>query len=84
MEDCFEVPDVYVNRTGCGVMDEMRKCYATRNFAPLLGLIEELQIAGNRMEAKLEDLKDLSRLRDKIKEARGVLKKLRAERLKLE
>ena len=41
-------------RTLCDVLDEMRSTYKTRNFASLLGLIEEAQMMGNRMEAKLD------------------------------
>jgi hypothetical protein len=52
----------YNNRVYCDVLDEMRKLYETRNFSSFLGLIEELQIYGNRMEAALEDKKDLMRI----------------------
>ena len=34
------------NRTLCSVLEEMRKCYETRNFAVLPGLIEEAQTYG--------------------------------------
>ena len=44
-----------LNRTLCGVLSEMRKQYKTRNFAGLLGLVEEAQSMGNRMESALED-----------------------------
>jgi len=57
--DIYHLPAANVswNRTLCSVLDEMRKCYETRNFAPLHGLIEEAQTYGNRMEAKLSDVK---------------------------
>lgn len=48
-----------VNRTLCGVLEEMRKAYETRNFSYLPGLIEEAQRMGNRMEAALSDKHDL-------------------------
>lgn len=66
----------YVNRTLCNVLEEMRKCYETRNFSPLAGLIEEAQSMGNRMEAGLSDKSDLNEWR----EERAKLKK---EMLKL-
>ncbi len=39
----------------CSILDEMRKCHETRNFAYLPGLIEEAQMLANRMEAALWD-----------------------------
>lgn len=50
--------DIYPNRTMCAVLEEMRQCTKTRNYSYLLGLIEEVQHMGNRMESKLEDSKD--------------------------
>ena len=41
------------NRYLCDVLNEMRKCVKTLNFSYLLGLIEEAQTLGSRMEAKL-------------------------------
>ena len=68
----------YDTRTLCGVLEDMRKCYETRNFSYLLGLIEEAQTMGNRMEGALEDqdyykhlrkrIKRLTKLRDKLKD----------------
>lgn len=55
------------NRTLCGVLDEMRTCYKTRNFAPLQGLIEEAQTYGNRMESKLSDVRQYERLKERYK-----------------
>ncbi len=51
------------NRTLCSMLDEMCKCYETRNFAVLPGLIEEAQTYANRMEAKLADCKDYDRMK---------------------
>ena len=48
------------NRTMCEVLGEMRKCFQTYNFSPMLGLIEEVQSMGNRMEAALQDKGDIS------------------------
>jgi hypothetical protein len=69
----------YVNRTICDVLQEMRKCYETRNFAPLMGLIEEAQTKANRMEAGLYDKKDIDRMNEEWHELRAKLKALRAE-----
>lgn len=71
------------NRYLCDVLDEMRKSYETRNFSYLLGLIEEAQVLGNRMEAALEDKKDLLRWRKRVSEEKDEYKKLLAETNKL-
>ena len=55
----------------CTVLDEMRKCNETRNYAPLLSQIEEIQILANRMESALEESDEL-RLGD---DYRNLLKK---------
>ena len=67
------------NRTLCDVLEEMRKCNETRNYAALLSLIEEVQIIGNRMESGLTDIQDLSELSDKQAAARKELNALRKE-----
>ena len=41
---------IMANRYLCTVLDEMRECVKTLNFSYLLGLIEEVQTLGNRME----------------------------------
>ena len=61
------------NRILCAVLEEMRDCAKTLNFSYLLGLIEELQTLGNRMEAKLFDIKDFERLHDDIKDLKFIL-----------
>ena len=73
----------WVNRTLCGVLEDMRACDKVKNYAGLGGLIEEAQILGNRMESGLDDKRDLvkmniewSELRKKIKEARVELKEI--------
>lgn len=64
----------YPTRYLCAVLDEMRKCNETRNFAPMLSLIEEAQVLGNRMESALEAFKGIrageeyrQNLKDEIK-----------------
>lgn len=67
----------FPNRTLCDVLAEMRKCHETRNFAPLLGLIEEAQTFGNRMEAGLGDKRDLLQINEELSELRGKRKELK-------
>jgi len=57
----------------CEVLEEMRVCNKTRNYSYLLGLIEEVQTMGNRMEAKLEEGKDYSYRRKQLKKISGIL-----------
>ena len=68
-----------INRMMCDVLEEMRVCVKTLNFSYLLGLIEELQTLGNRMEAKLFDIKDFERLHDDIKDLKKKKKKLKED-----
>lgn len=56
------------NRTLCAVLEEMRKAYETCNFSYLPGLIEEVQTYANRMEAKLEDVRDYENIKKKYKD----------------
>ena len=68
-----------INRMMCDVLEEMRGCTKTMNFSYLLGLIEEVQTLGNRMEAKLYDIKDFERLHDDIKDLKKKKKKLKED-----
>jgi len=72
------------NRYVCDVLDEMRKCYETRNFSSLLGLIEEAQTLVNRMEAGLRDYKDAGYNEDRIADIKKELKELKKEKRKLQ
>ena len=67
------------NRYLCDVLDEMRKCVKTLNFSYLLGLIEEAQTLGSRMESKLFDIKDFDRLHEEIRDLKKKKKKLEQE-----
>jgi len=67
----------------CDVLDEMRKCYETRNFSYLLGLIEEAQTMGERMEAALGDRKDAQKWHEKAKAEKNEFNRLRKEADKL-
>ena len=64
------------NRLLCDVLDEMRDCTKTLNFSYLLGLIEEAQSLGSRMEAHLYEIKDYNRLHKDIKALKKKKKKL--------
>lgn len=65
-----QMPSMWTNRTLCSILSDMRKALKTLNFALFPMLIEELQIGADRMEAALEDQKDINKLR----EARANLK----------
>ena len=68
-------PDSYwINRTLCDVLEEMRKCHETRNYASLLALVEEAQSMANRMESGLADKKDLIKMNEEWSELRKKLK----------
>ena len=64
------------NRYLCSVLDEMRECTKTLNFSYLLGLIEEAQTLGSRMEAKLFEIKDFEHLHKDIAKLKKQKKKL--------
>lgn len=68
------------NRTLCSVLEEMRKAYETRNFSYLIGLIEEAQSMGNRMESKLWDQKDFERAKEDHSRIKSELKELKKEK----
>jgi hypothetical protein len=55
------------NRHLCSVLDNMRKCCDTLNFAPMRGLIEEAQIMGERMEEALDDKRDYKKIIKQLK-----------------
>lgn len=74
----------YRYRYLCDVLDEMRKCDTTKNYAMLASLIEEAQIMGNKMEAKLYANKDLETLTKEVKLKRKKLKKLNKKITKVE
>ena len=65
-----------LNRYVCEVLEEMRTCTKTLNFALIPSLIEEVQTMVNRMEMALHDMKDLQHLKDTIVEKKKELAKL--------
>lgn len=76
--------DYWRNRTFCDVLEEIRMCHKTRNYAHLAGLVEELQTLGNRMESGLGDKKDLKAMNDEWSEKKRELRKLSEEHKCLE
>lgn len=56
---------LWINRTICDVLSEMRKCHETHNYAYLPGLIEEAQSMANRMEAALSDVKQIAEVSER-------------------
>lgn len=72
------------NRTICSVLEEMRKCFETYNFAPMLGLIEEAQSMGNRMESAIYDINDIKRYSEERSRLRKEVAELRKEKKELD
>lgn len=76
------------NRYLCDILRDMRKAIKVLRIDMLSGLIEEAQIYGNRMEAKLDDQYDMRRLlEDKSvlnEEVRALRKKKEALEKELE
>lgn len=65
----------------------MRSCYETRNFAGLMGLIEEAQSLANRMEGALNEwndteykMDDVHSMTKKRRELKRELSKMNIER----
>ena len=75
---------MWMKRTLCDVLEEMRECYKTRNFGHLEGLIEEAQSYGNRMEAALGQKKDLKEWSEEWSEKKKEIKALREEKKALD
>lgn len=67
----------------CDVVEEIRVCYKTRNFCPILGLVEEVQTMANRMEAALNEKSDYEAWHKRVKKEKAELKKLLSETNKL-
>ena len=83
--------EVDPNRYACTVLEEARAALAKLNWVTmafskrhLATLLEELQTIVNRMEAGLEDKSDYSSTRDRLREARGELTDLKAEKAELQ
>jgi hypothetical protein len=57
----------------------MRDCFKTHNYAPIPGLIEEVQVLANKMEAALYDQKDFVAAKREYERLKKKLKKLDAK-----
>ena len=66
----------YTNRTLCDILTDMRNCYKTYQFGIIPGLIEELQVKANRMEASLGDAQSYEEIQKKRAEAKDELRRL--------
>tara|TARA_R110000868_G_scaffold338869_2_gene599616 strand:+ start:1139 stop:1441 length:303 start_codon:yes stop_codon:yes gene_type:complete len=79
-DDFYSSPNRYV----CSVLEEIRTCYKTRNFAPLLGLVAEAQTMVNRMEASINDKSDVKHWEVKRAELKAEVKELIKQKKDLE
>jgi len=75
--------DYWANRTACDVLEEMRKCNETRNYCPIVGLIEELQGMCNRMESALGDKRQVEQMSETRREFKVELKELEKQKKEL-
>jgi len=64
------------NRTWCDCIQDLKNCTKTLNFGAVMGLLSELGAYGNRMEAALDDQKDLNRAARKLSERKKELRAL--------
>ena len=71
------------NRYLCSVLDEMRALDKLKNYSSMASLIEEVQVLGNRMEAALEDAKDLEYVYETKKKLEKEIKDLEAKKADL-
>jgi len=58
----------YINRYLCDVIDEMRTANKSRNYSYLEGLIEEVQVMGNRMESALEENRSVRQAHERLED----------------
>ncbi len=72
------------NRTACSVLDEIRGCFKTYNFSPVMGLVEELQSMFSRMESVLYDKSDCKHYQKQAKELRKEIEELEEKKEELE
>lgn len=68
---------VYLNRTLCDVLQEMRTCCKTGNYSYLPGLISEAQYMGNLMESALDYQREARSYREEAKDALEELNKIK-------
>lgn len=70
-------------RTICACLEDMRKAVKTLNFYIIPGLIEEVQMLANRMEAALDTEMSYSERRDKLRKVNQEIKETEEELTKL-
>ena len=76
----------YTTRYLCDILIDLRKCYKTRNFSYMMGLLEELQYRAYRMEQAMDLSSEIEymekqriRLKKEIKELREEKKEIVGE-----
>lgn len=69
-----------MHRSMCEVLEEMRNLVKNKHFDPLLGLIEEVQSMGNKMEARISEVHDWERHKETIKRLEGEISDLEYKR----
>lgn len=69
----------YRHRFLCDILQEMRVCCKTLNFSSLLGLVEECQVLGNRMENALEQQRDILQMDEEWTQKKKKLEALEKE-----
>jgi len=67
----------YPNRSLCSMLEDLRTAHKVKNYSYLDGLIEEIQWAGSRMEAALNDIKDIKSLKEERSKLKAEVMKLR-------
>ncbi len=68
---------IYDNRTTRCILSDIDDCVKTLNFGPVPGLVVEMKIKIERLEARISDADD-------IKDASKILEKIKKEVEKLE
>lgn len=63
----------------CEVLEDMRKMYKTRNFAGLMGAIEDAQRMAYRMEAALGDKKSIEDYEEQASKLKKEVRALKKE-----
>lgn len=75
---------IYPNRLMCDCLEEARKLLKAGHHESIMrcmpGIIEEIQVYGNRMESALQDKDDIRRAYDELKRLKKEIRKLEAER----
>ena len=74
---------MYLSRTICDVLKEIRTCHETRNYSYLMGLVEEAQSMSLRMEAALDSNREYRDYRKLAKEAYAEYEKIQLKLKKL-